>query len=157
MAEFPPDVAIGESPDIMQDLLRRYGSLDKLTTAIQAARAGEASADPRLVDLTPEQRAQIDRYTNFAQMGRMPGGALTRGARLGGGLLAMLASDAFKAVPGANRAASAAWNRLQGTPEGASFFGGKDVSKPRPLTNLAASYYGWRDASNPYLAGLMGK
>jgi hypothetical protein len=106
--------------------------------AVQSARYNEAGADPRLLALSPEDRAALDRYTTFAQMaedGVGPIGYL-------GGMANMAATEGFKAIPGAQEAASAVWNYLQGTPDGASFFGGADQSKPN-LANLIAAHYGY--------------
>lgn len=134
------DVEPGFSPDIMADYAQQFGGMNELMEAVQAARAGEAAADPRLTSLTPEQRAALDRYTNFAAFRKESGGGAIPFL---GGLGLMAATEGFKMIPGADRAASAVWNRLKGTPKADSFFGGKDQSKPG-LQNLAAAYYGWK-------------
>jgi hypothetical protein len=129
---------MGYSPELMEEQVQQQGGILPAMGAIQAARYKEQGADPRLLAMTPENRAALDRYTNFAQMRRQGGGPLD----YMGGMINMAATEGLKAIPGADRAASAVWNRVTGNPGGASFFGGADQSKPS-LANLAAAHYGY--------------
>lgn len=132
---------IGYSPERLDDEVRARGGVQPAMAAVQAARYREAGADPTLLAMSPEDRAALDRYTTFAQMaedGVGPIGYL-------GGMANMAAAEAFKAIPGAQTAASAAWNYLKGTPDGAQFFGGQDQSRPN-LANLIAAHYGYTRA-----------
>ena len=129
---------IGYSPDRMEDEVRAAGGVMPLMAAVQSARYREPSADPDLLAMTPEDRAALDRYTNFAQMKAQGGGPLD----YVGGMANMALTEGLKMVPGADKAASAAWNTLKGTPGQASFFGGADQSAPS-LANLLAAHYGY--------------
>jgi hypothetical protein len=143
----PAGVQPAYSPDILNDFVKKYGSLDKATEAIQAARAGEASADPSLTALSPEQRAQYDRYTNFAQMAQQaPQNPVAKAALLGGGLANMAATDISK-MTGADKLLSTLYNKIYGGGGGeggdTQFFGGKDESAPNLVPNLLAAYRGF--------------
>lgn len=142
IAQMKPDVAPGWSPDLMEDIVSRLGGPEQAMSAILAARMGEASANPQLRAMTPEQRAQLDRYANFAVMAQNGGNPIVRAANYLGGMGAMAATEAFKAIPGANTGASAAWNTVTGNPGGQQFFGGSDVSEPS-LANIAAAHWGY--------------
>jgi hypothetical protein len=132
------DVLLGYSPDLLEDQVQAHGGVQPLMGAVQSARYKEAGADPRLLAMSPENRAALDRYTTFAQMKEDGGGPLD----YLGGMVNMAATEGFKAIPGADKLASRAWNAVAGTPKAASFFGGADQSKPS-LANIVAAHYGF--------------
>lgn len=132
---------IGYSPDQLEDLVRQLGGLDSATVGVQGARLGEITAPPILTAHTPEDRAALDRYTNFAQLSSQANNPIERGINYAGGMGAMGITELAKLLK-ANKGLSYLWNRLKGTPSGAQFFGGKDVSQPS-LANLAAAHYGF--------------
>jgi hypothetical protein len=134
----PSQPKMGYSPELLEEQVRMQGGVLPAMGAVQSARYKEQGADPRLLAMTPENRAALDRYTNFAQMREQGGGPLD----YMGGMINMAATEGLKAIPGADRAASAVWNRVTGNPRGASFFGGADQSKPS-LANIMAAHYGY--------------
>lgn len=134
---------IGYSPEQLEDYAKLYGGPSGLMEAVGRARSGEVGADPKLVSLTPEQRASLDRYANFALLREQSGNPLTAAANYVGGVGLMAATEATKLIPGAQRAASAAWNAVTGQPQSnTQFFGGQDTSKPS-LQNITSAHYGF--------------
>lgn len=134
---------IGFSPEIMEDYARQQGGPDALMREVLSARYGEAGADPRLAELSPEDRAALDRYANFAQLREQSSNPVTAAANYLGGMGSMLATEAAKAIPGANRVLSDVYRRVTGADEDeADFFGGADVSRPS-LGNITAAHYGF--------------
>lgn len=134
---------LGYSPDQLEDWSKRYGGPDNLMREVLAARYKEASAKPELLALTPEDRAQLDRYANFAVMKNQTTNPVTSAANLVGGLGAMAVTEAAKAAPSVQQAMSSTWNRVTGQPESKTqFFGGADTSKPS-LANVIAALYGY--------------
>lgn len=129
---------LGYSPDQLEDQVTRLGGLDPATTAVQSARAGEQFADPELMNMSPNDRAALDRYTNFAKLAEMSDNPLLSGINYVGGMGAMGLTELLKLF-GGDEAASAAWNKGK---KGTKFFGGKDQSRPA-LSNLTSAHYGF--------------
>ena len=132
----------GYSPEILEDWTSRLGGVQKAMGAVQSARAGEPTAPPEVAAMSPEDRAALDRYTNFAQLAKESDNPLKAGVNYLGGMGAMAATEASKLVPGSQRLASGIYNLLTGNPGGAQFFGGGDTSRPS-LANLTSAHYGF--------------
>jgi hypothetical protein len=137
----PEQKRIGYSPDMLEELLKQFGGVEGAMGAVQQARAGEQSAPPEMLAMSPEDRAALDRYTTFAKMREQSSGMDVPINYLGG-MTNMAATEALKAVPLLQRGASKAYNWVQGTPNAPDFFGGADTSKPN-LASLLASHYGY--------------
>lgn len=137
------DFLVGYSPEQLEDWTQRFGGVDPLMERVQSARYREASADPALLDLTPENRAALDRYTTFAKMREQSSNPLESAANYVGGMGAMAATEALKAARPAQRVASAIWSAVSGGKQSdPQFFGGQDTSGPS-LANLLAAHYGY--------------
>jgi hypothetical protein len=128
------------SPDILKDYESQAGGVEPLMAQVLAARYGEASADPSLKAMTPEDRAILDRYANFALLSQQSTNPIEAGANYLGGMGAMAATESLKYAKPLQGAASSAWNALTGG--NAQFFGGKDTSSPS-IANLLAAHYGF--------------
>ena len=134
---------IGSSPELLRDLEQKKGGVQPLLGKVLSARYHEAGADPDLVAMSPEDRAAVDRYANFAKMASDSSGPVRAGANYVGGMGAMALTEAMKYARPIQSGASKAWNMIQGTPDAAPFFGGEDTSRPN-LANLLAAHYGFK-------------
>lgn len=128
------------SPETLRSIELDAGGVEPLMEKVLAARYGEASADPKLLALTPEDRALIDRYANFALLAQQSENPVTAGVNYLGGMGAMAATEALKMAQPLQDAASGAWNAITGGNK--PFFGGRDVSGPS-IGNLLAAHYGF--------------
>lgn len=134
---------VGASPELLRDAEKKAGGIDPLMQKVQSARYREASADPDLMAMSPQDRAALDRYTTFAKLGANSRNPVEAGVNYLGGMGAMAATEGMKYARPVQRGASKAWNALMGTPNAPPFFGGEDTSEPN-IANLLASHYGFK-------------
>ena len=131
---------IGYSPDQRADVASQHGGAQNLLSDVLAARYHEQGAPADLTALTPEDRASLDRYSNFARLAKASSNPLEAAVNYLGGMGLMGVTEGLKFAQPVQQAASTVYNMATGGNK--PFFGGQDTSSPS-LANLVAAHYGF--------------